>query len=95
MEAEQAIQLAGNMLLRQSQLDVEVKGIGLDFRTKLTFAPACFFWLKNYCAFLTLIPMEAVTSDPPLNSMLHKFEIDYGLAILRMLEELDRGALWT
>lgn len=61
--------------------------------TKLTFGPACFLGLKNHRALLTLIPMEPVTSDPSLNSALHKFKIDYGLAIFRVLEELGRGAL--
>jgi hypothetical protein len=73
--------------LRQSQLDVEVERIGPDSRTKLAFPPACFFRLENCSAALTLIPMEAVNSDPPLDSMPHKFEIDNCLAVLRMLEE--------
>jgi hypothetical protein len=60
MEAKEPVQLAGNMHLRQSQLDVEIERIGLDARTELTFSPACFFRLANCSAALTLIPMEAV-----------------------------------
>jgi hypothetical protein len=93
MEAKQTIQLAGNMQLRQSQLDVEIEGIGHYFRAILAFTPACFFRLENCSAALTLIPMKAVAGYPSLNSVPHKLEIDSGLAVLRMLEELGRVAL--
>ena len=39
--------------------------------------------------------MEAVTGDPPFNSVPHELEIDDGLAGFRMLEEVRRGALRT
>ena len=39
--------------------------------------------------------MEVVTSDPPFNAISHKLEIDNRLAVLRMLEEFGRSALWT
>src|SRR6516164_5009384 len=93
MEAKQPIQLVGSKQLRQSQLDVEVKGISHDSRATLAFTPACLFRLENCPAALTLIPMVAVTSDPSLNSVAHEFEIKNGLAVLRMLEEFLRGTL--
>jgi hypothetical protein len=39
--------------------------------------------------------MEAVTGDPSLDSMSHEFEIENGLRILRVLNELLRRALRT
>jgi hypothetical protein len=88
MEVKNPIQLASNVYLRQSQLDVEVERIGLDFGTELAFPPVCLFRLENYSAGLTLVSMEPVTSHPPLDSASHEFEIDKGLAVLRMLEEV-------
>jgi hypothetical protein len=93
MEAKEPIELADDIHLRQSQLDVKVDRIGRNSGAKLAFPPACFFRLENCSAALTMIPMEAVTNDPPLNAMSQKFEIDDGLAVLPMLEELRRGAL--
>ena len=95
MAIKESIELTDDVYLRQSQLDVEVERIGRDPRTTLTFAPACFFRLENCPAELTLIPMEVVTSDPPFNAIPHKLEIDNRLAVLRMLEEFGRSALWT
>jgi hypothetical protein len=88
MEAKQPIQLAGNIRLRQPQLDSEVKGISLDFGAKLAFSPACLCRLENGPAALTLIPMVAVTDDPSLNSVSHEFEIDKGFGVLSVLGEL-------
>jgi len=88
MEAKQTIQLAGNVQLRQPQLNVEVKGIGLDFGAKLAFSPACLFRLDEGTAAFTVIPMEAVTGDPSLYSVSHEFEIDKGLSVLRVFGEL-------
>ena len=36
--------------------------------------------------------MEVVTGDPSLNPVSHEFEIKNDLAVLRVLEELRRGA---
>src|SRR6516225_3619597 len=95
MATKESIELTDDVYLRQSQLDVEVERIGRDPKTKLTFAPACFFRLENCSAELTLIPMEVVASDPHFNAISHKLEIDNRLAVLRMLEEFGRSALWT
>ena len=52
MEAKQPIQFAGDMQLRQPQLDVQVKGIGNDFGAKFAFSPACLLpvgkWLRSF-----------------------------------------------
>jgi hypothetical protein len=88
MEAKQPIQFAGNMQLRQPQLDAKIKGIGPDFGAKDAFPPAGLFRLENGSAALTFITMEAVTSDPPLNSVPHESEIEKGLNALRVLKKL-------
>ena len=88
MKAKQAIEFAGDMQLRQPQLDAEVNGIGRELGAKLAFPPTCLFRLENVSAALTLIPMEAVTGDPSLNSVSHEFEIEKGLSVLRVLNEL-------
>ena len=88
MEAKQPIQFAGNMQLRQPQLDAEIKGIGDDFGAKLAFSPACAFRLEDGSAPLTLIPIVAVTGNPSLNSVSHEFEIKNSLSVLRVLKEL-------
>ena len=88
MAVKKPIQLADNVHLRQSQLDVEVERIGPDFGTELTFPPADLFGLKNCSAAFTLISMETVTGDPPLYSVPHEFEIDNAPAVLRMLEDV-------
>ena len=88
MEAKQPIQFAGNMQLRQPQLDAEIKGIGPDFGAINAFSPASLFRLDKGVAAFTVIPMEAVAGDPSLNPVLHEFEIEKGLNVLRVLKEL-------
>jgi hypothetical protein len=44
--------------------------------------------LENGSAALTLIPMEAVTDDPSLNSMSHEVEVEDGLSVLHVLIEI-------
>lgn len=61
----------------------------------LAFSPTRRFRLENGSAALTQILMEAVTGDPSLDSVSHEFEIENGLRVLRVLNELFRRALRT